>query len=243
MQTLLRLFGSLKLGAALLLALFFLVLAGTLAQAQMPNQEAQDRFFRAWLVWAGPVPLPAGLTLFSLLAVNLAASALRHFTFRLHEAGLWVLHLGLVLMAGAGLAMGLGQEEFTLGIWKGGQAEAAFTKPEGREAPLPFSLALDDFEREVWPGTDIPKAYSARLTVRQNSRADQAVLALNQPLRLDGWTIFLTGLNREAGGREGAVFLLVRNPWSFLPYLFSGLIVAGFLLHLWLRRPRTGVTA
>ena len=101
---------SLKLTAALLVAFLLLTFWGVLAQvnaesAGLPASVAVDRFFDSYFLWIlGVVPLPAfkGLTL--LAAVNVVASMIFRMPRGLKNAGLWLMHVALLVLLVGGVA-------------------------------------------------------------------------------------------------------------------------------------------
>ncbi|MFW5688094.1 MAG: cytochrome c biogenesis protein ResB [Spirochaetota bacterium] len=95
--------GSLTLTSLTLLYLFVLVLITTLYQNAHPVREATARFINAWFFFAGPVPLPAGQSVFAILLVNLTAGTATRIPWRWDRAGLFVVHVGLIAMVGAAL--------------------------------------------------------------------------------------------------------------------------------------------
>ena len=96
---------SLKLAIVLLALLMVLVLACTLAQVDLGTHGAVERFMRSWLVWWRPdgasssIPvLPGGTPVGGLLIVNLSAAQIRKLQLNWRKAGLWLIHIGLILL-------------------------------------------------------------------------------------------------------------------------------------------------
>ncbi len=97
--------GSLKLALAGLGLLMALIFIGTLAQVPLGTYEAQKKFFDSfWVFWDGPgyrLPVfPGGLAIGALLMVNLVSAYALRFPFPKKQAGVVVLHLGLIVMFG-----------------------------------------------------------------------------------------------------------------------------------------------
>ncbi|MDE2237184.1 MAG: cytochrome c biogenesis protein ResB, partial [Elusimicrobia bacterium] len=102
-----------------------------------------------------------------------------------------------------------------------------------RMTPLPLSVTLERFKRQTYPGTDIPRSFSSRVLIRENGRSLErpALISMNDPLRVDGFTFYQSGYD------QGGVSILqvVDNPAWSLPYLACALVSLGMLLHF-LRR-------
>src|SRR5262245_14501063 len=133
-----RAFASLKLTVALFALGIFVVLVGTLAQQAANIGQVVRDYFHAWLMWVDvnllfpkmffpfmprlpvpPFPAPGGLTIGTLMAINLLAA--HGWRFTIQAKGMRLL-LGLVVMA-VGLAVGV------LIIWAGHNSSGFQTKP------------------------------------------------------------------------------------------------------------------
>lgn len=95
----------------------------------------------------------------------------------------------------------------------------------------PFSLQLQKFTHEVYPGTRIPKHFASRVRLERpdTGEAREAVISMNNPLRYGGETFYQSGFDEH----EPAVSVLqaVRNPGWVTPYVACGLITFGLLGH------------
>jgi hypothetical protein len=100
---------------------------------------------------------------------------------------------------------------------------------------MPFSLRLLEFKHDKYPGTDIPKNFSSRVSLqRADTGEDREVLIfMNNPLRYDGETFYQASFDPDD---RGSVLQVVRNPGWLTPYLACGLVGIGllvqFLMHL-----------
>lgn len=99
----------------------------------------------------------------------------------------------------------------------------------------PYSLNLESFTHEVYPGTQIPKDFSSLVRV-QNPRTHedrQVRIYMNNPLRYGGETYYQASFDTDD---KGTVLQVVRNPGWLTPYF--GCVVVGlglvwqFLAHL-----------
>lgn len=105
LDKIIRFFCSLRLTVVCLALGMLLVLVGTLAQVEMGLYKAQNEFFRSFFVFWGPrgadwkIPvMPGGYLVGGLLLINLVASHFKRFRFSRSKAGIWLIHLGLILL-------------------------------------------------------------------------------------------------------------------------------------------------
>jgi len=78
-----------------------LVFIGTLAQVDEGLYQAQSRYFRSWLItrplnW--PIVFPGGYLLGLVLLVNLVAAHAKRFQLTRKKTGLFMIHIGIVLL-------------------------------------------------------------------------------------------------------------------------------------------------
>jgi hypothetical protein len=98
-------FASLRLTIACLGLGMILVFTGTLAQVDMGLFKAQNDFFRSFFVFWGPkaaswkIPvLPGGYLVGGVLLLNLIAAHVTRFHFTRKKVGIWLTHVGLILL-------------------------------------------------------------------------------------------------------------------------------------------------
>ena len=108
----------------------------------------------------------------------------------------------------------------------------------------PYSLALLDFTHETYPGTQIPKNFSSKVTLTDPEVNDsrQVLIYMNHPLRYQGDTYYQSGFEPD---NSGTVLQVVRNPSYQAPYIACIVVSLGliyqFTFHLtaFSRRKRT----
>ncbi len=117
---------SLKLTIVCLAALMVLVVACTLAQVHLGTFGAVEKYMRAWIVWWDvpgtvlSVPVfPGGALAGLVLAVNLLAAQARRLELSWKKAGLWVVHLGLILLVAGEFVTGMFQRDDRLAFENG----------------------------------------------------------------------------------------------------------------------------
>ena len=105
LDRLINFFTSLRLTVVCLALALVLVFVGTLAQVDLGLYKAQNEYFRSFLIYWGPkgaswrIPVfPGGYFIGGVLLLNLIASQLRRLTFSASKIGLWMVHVGLILL-------------------------------------------------------------------------------------------------------------------------------------------------
>jgi hypothetical protein len=97
--------------------------------------------------------------------------------------------------------------------------------------PLPFSIRLVNFVHETHPGTDTASRYASTVIVDDKGTTQQALIEMNQPLRYGSWVFYQSSFTEE-DGKPVSVLAVVRNPGRELPYIATGLLALGLLVHL-----------
>lgn len=230
--------GSYGLGIALMLILLVLTFAGTLHQVRlsstMGTEAAIESFFGApyVLIPLGgehsliSLPLPGmGITC-ALLFANLLIGGMFRVRWIWRNAGVLVAHGGILLLLG--------------GIMLGGKMTVAVDQvelPQGDRVHgkiLPFDLRLNRFVPEFYPGTSKPKSYESQVTVFPESGGQyDAVIRMNEPLRLSGWTLYQMSWGQDALHPDRLISILraSHNPLEQMPKWSSYIIAAGLLWH------------
>jgi ABC-type transport system involved in cytochrome c biogenesis permease subunit len=113
---------------------------------------------------------------------------------------------------------------------------------------LPFSITLNQFTHEKYPGTDIPKRFVSDVIVTGEATKFPYTISMNQPMRHGGMTFYQSSFGATAEGKNISVLQVVRNPGWLIPYLSVGLMSLGLLWHFCLSlgqflSRRTAVTA
>ena len=147
LDRLISFFTSLRLTVVCLALGLVLVFWGTLAQVDLGLYKAQNEFFRSFIIYWGPkgaswrIPVfPGGYLIGGVLVLNLIASQLKRFTFTASKAGLWMVHVGLILLLLGQLLTDLLSRESTLHLRNG---EARNYSETEREAELAVIDATD----------------------------------------------------------------------------------------------------
>lgn len=94
----------------------------------------------------------------------------------------------------------------------------------------PYSLTLQDFTHEVYPGTQIPKDFSSKITLADDEHHDHrsVVIYMNHPLRYRGDTYYQSGFEPD---NSGTILQVVRNPGYQAPYIACVIVSLGLIFQ------------
>jgi hypothetical protein len=98
----------------------------------------------------------------------------------------------------------------------------------------PYSVTLEKFSHDIYPGTDIPKNFSSKIRLNLPEGASREVLIyMNNPLRYAGLTFYQAGFDNND---HTTILQVVKNPSWLVPYIACSAIALGliiqFLIHL-----------
>ena len=105
--------------------------------------------------------------------------------------------------------------------------------------PLPFALQLVDAQKEVHPGTMVPRSYRSTVLLKDGELEQRAVITMNHPLRYKGYTVYQASFNEsaDAASTQSVSFAIVQNSGRVFPYVASITLCVGLLIHLCIRLP------
>jgi hypothetical protein len=157
---------SLRLTIICLVTLMVLVVSCTLAQVSLGTWGAVEVYMRSWLVW-WEVPgtgylipvLPGGALVGLVLLVNLVSAQVRRLERTWKKAGIWIAHVGLVLLIMGEFISGLAQRETQMAIEVGQTVNYV-------ESPREMELALVDVTD---PATDDVFSIAGPILARRSS--------------------------------------------------------------------------
>ncbi|PIZ30179.1 MAG: hypothetical protein COY40_05210 [Alphaproteobacteria bacterium CG_4_10_14_0_8_um_filter_53_9] len=231
-----------------LLWLMVLITLGTLAQATMPLVQAQQLYFSGFVLWLGGIiPVPGMAMTLAFLAFNLAVQTfmqpLTSKTF-----GSWLTHAGVLMLILSGLAATVamqagyvaGKEGVPTRLWQaeGDEGTAPSTWPT--LGLLPFTVTVHTFHHVNHPGTTIPAYFASDVTVTPEDPSSPPFstrIEMNDPLRTQGYTLYQASYILMEGEPPISILSVVKDRTRLLPWLATGVIGLGLLLHL-LRRAR-----
>ena len=124
-----------------------------------------------------------------------------------------------------------GAEEYPMSVTVGGERWTIGLSH--RRWQMPFALRLDDFRRELHPGTGMAKAFESDVTKYQDGAEQSIRISMNKPLRRNGYTVFQSGFREPMRPGEPwySTFSIVRNPADDIPLWSCMVFTAGLLLH------------
>ncbi len=99
-----------------------------------------------------------------------------------------------------------------------------------RRFNLPFSVRLNDFRHERYPGTEVPKDFTSMVTINDpehNENRDVRIW-MNNPLRYRGYTFYQLSFKNDD---RTSVLQVVENPVAFSPYLSCSIMTLGLLFQ------------
>jgi hypothetical protein len=237
--------GALRLFSWLCAYAMLLLMAGTIAQRWVGLLVAQESYFESWMAWLGPVPLPAMRSVLALMALNLAARMTR-MPLTLSKAGLWLAHLGALLLILGGVAAGAGREEGYMLIPEGNSSAAVYEYNEDRgddfkqsfSTPiraLPFTLTLSNVVKDAHPGTEEARDYRSELVIDDGGLKLPVTLELNEPLRYRGYTFYQSSYLTSEQGEATILAVKKSGAWIY-PYAATALLALGLFWHWRARR-------
>ncbi|MEP7014366.1 MAG: cytochrome c biogenesis protein ResB [Verrucomicrobiota bacterium] len=94
----------------------------------------------------------------------------------------------------------------------------------------PYSVTLQKFTHERYPGTEIPKNFSSRVTLidPELSVNRDVLIYMNHPLRYRGETFYQAGFEKDD---SATILQVVHNPSFIAPYLACVIVAAGLLVQ------------
>lgn len=118
--------GSLEWSVSALVLLMILTVTCTLDQVNIGTFNAIDKYFRAWFLykdlpglgWRIPV-FPAGGFVGLLLLIGLLSTMIVRFTFARKKIGIWMIHVGMILLISGEFVTGKFAVESMMGIEEG----------------------------------------------------------------------------------------------------------------------------
>ena len=218
LPVLIKKLSSLKFTAALLVAFLILTFWGVLAQANaeeagLSASVAVDRFFDSFFVWAmGVVPLPAFKSVAIAACVNLVASMAYRLPRGWKNAGLWLMHVALLVLLAGGVVGSAAKREYN----------GFAVVPSG-------SVVEQDALQELPAGTGVP-AQNVKFFAAEDSLGKEQVDGI--PLQ-GGWPYYVQyrGSMEMAPGKNIAMYKAFYDPFHLVPYVFMVLFLLGAVFH------------
>ena len=215
-----------------LAGLYALILAAaTFVENSYGPAAAREHFYYA----------PWFILLQLLQAVNLLAMFLQGSYFKRISKGSLIFHGAFVFIwLGAAVTHYVG----VTGIMhiREGETVSSMMRDEGAgmgNASLPFSVTLDDFRLQRYPGSHSPMSYESDLVIKKGDEAPvQATVRMNKVIDIDGYRLFQSSFDPDEQGTILSVSY--DRPGMQLTYIGYFLLFAGFVLTLFSKKSRFG---
>lgn len=215
-----------------LAGLYALILAAaTFVENSYGPAVAREHFYYA----------PWFILLQLLQAVNLLAMFLQGSYFKRISKGSLIFHGAFVFIwLGAAVTHYVG----VTGIMhiREGETVSSMMHDEGAgmgKTSLPFSVTLDDFRLQRYPGSHSPMSYESDLVIKKGDEAPvQATVRMNKVIDIDGYRLFQSSFDPDEQGTILSVSY--DRPGMQLTYIGYFLLFAGFVLTLFSKKSRFG---
>ena len=217
--------------------LMILIFVGTIAQKSMGLHDAQAMFFSAFYFIYYGIPLPAGYTILSIMAVNAVCKFIFLSSWSKAKIGIHIIHLSVIVLLVGGLLTAITMREGFIPLREGSTTGTimAFMEDPGAQGDmkdLPFEITLNAFRRDVYPGTSMPREYESRVTITDGDMVWPAVISMNEPLRYGGYTFYQSSALVDMEGQPVSVLSIVRNQGAIFPYVSGILLAIGLIYHV-----------
>ena len=212
--------GSLRLAIVLLALLAVICAAATFYESSRGTPAAQrDVYMTGWFG-----------ALLVILGVNVAASMMVRFPWKLHQAGFVMAHVGvLLILVGSLVSLHFGLDA-RLALYEG-ETSQQIDKPVPEGAPpqhvvLPFQVTLVGFRADKYPGSQMPATYESDVRVHDPEHGTfEHRISMNKPLHHRGYVFF------QASFVEGrpmmSILSVAQAPGLPVVYLGTTLLCAG----------------
>jgi cytochrome c biogenesis protein ResB len=178
-----------------------------------------------------------------LLSANLIGQAIIHKLFRKEKLPVALFHLSFVLMvAGAGITRYFGWEgsihiregETSSTCYSGSMSDSENSgiANESKITTLPFSLRLDAFIMERYPGSSSPSGYKSNVTVidKAGNVEKPFTIFMNNILKYKGYRFYQSSFDKD---EKGTVLSVSHDPAGMLvTYTGYALLFLSIILSL-----------
>lgn len=234
MKKLLAFLASLRLSVILLVLLLIALAAGTIVESRTDTATAGRLVYYA----------PWFLALQGVFGLNVALSLVDLFPWGKARIGFVVVHASLLLILAGSALTYFFKVEGMLPLWEGESGSVIMlTDDQGHvkvRHELPFTVKLDDFVIDTYPGTHMPSGFASQVQVtdRDTGKTFPARIWMNNELHHRGFALYQSSYQQQ-GGREMTILSVSKDPGQ--PIAFAGFItlVAGMILVLATRISQT----
>lgn len=110
---------------------------------------------------------------------------------------------------------------------------------------LPWTFSLERFKMDRDPGTQNPASFESFVNLRTPGfqNVENAHVYMNNPLKKGKYTLYQASYFQVSEGQYGSVLQVNFDPGRWPKYIGSLIIVAGTILHFYIRRTRRAQTS
>ena len=173
--------------------------------------------------------------LWGVLAVLTLVACVRMRLWR--RVPLLLLHGSFLVILGGALITFLWGEQGYVHLEEGRETDRFVARDGGQLLPLPFSLRLDSFRVQCYPGTDAPEDYIShvRLSGKQGEGIRTATVSMNRILMYEGYRFYQSSYDPDG---RGSWLSVNHDPWG-IGVTYAGYALLG-LSMLWVLCSRGG---
>ncbi len=234
MESLIQRFASLKIAVGLLALIVAAMAAGTIVEsASGTDQAARLVYYSTWF-----------RGLLALLALNIACSLWVQWPWGWRRAGFALTHGSmLVILAGAFVTDRL-KVEGRMALWEG-EESIVFGRlgadGEPTHMSLPFSVKLESFEIDYYPGSMSPAMFRSRVIVndRAAKRSFPAVIEMNRELSYAGYSLYQSSYE-QTPERDRTILSVSKDPGQGIVFAGYAFLMIGMLTVLATRMVEAG---
>ena len=159
--------------------------------------------------------------------------------FRLHlwrRVPLLLLHGSFLVILGGAFLTFMGGQQGVVHLEEGQATDRFMLRDSGELFPLPFTLRLDSFRVQCYPGTDAPEDYISYVRLSVPSGGERAAtVSMNRILTCEGYRFYQSSYDPD---ERGSWLSVNHDPWG-IGVTYAGYALLG-LSMLWVLLGRGG---
>jgi ABC-type transport system involved in cytochrome c biogenesis permease subunit len=221
MRKLISTLASLKLTVVLILLIGVVLSTGTILESLRGAEAAKAVYEASWFY-----------LLLGVFCLNVVCALMDRWPKNRWRIGFAITHLSMLLILVGALVTLVAKTEGQMPIWEGEQSSTIVqgkSEKEARNLTLPFSIKLDAFELDTYPGTGMPMQYRSRVRVVEGSSETPGVIEMNKPISHGGFNFFQSSYRIEQG-RRATILSVSHDPGQPIVFVGYALLVAGMIV-------------
>lgn len=226
---LIREFSSLRTTAVMILIYILAIASATFIEKYAGSSAARRLIYTSgWF-----------MLLNLLLVLNFILLSIRLHLLKGHHFGVLMLHWGfIVVLIGAATTHFFGEKGSVL-VFEGEEVSHFYVIDENgmnEIKQLPFSIALDDFTIDYYPGSSSPSSFRSDITIARKGEKKSYSLEMNKKVNVGSYRLYQTSFTPDEKGS----IMTVNNdlPGTLISYSGYAIIVVGMLLYVFNRKSR-----